>query len=109
MTEFEAEDAPPPGLRRRRYTMAVSMSNEDLHSEIQNAIKSLEEPKARTTWPLGPQETASLIDHTLLKTDATPEQIDQLCEEAKKYKFKVGRCPVLHGRGVFYLRLTRRR
>lgn len=30
---------------------------------------------------------ASLIDHTLLKPDATEEQIKQLCEEAKKYRF----------------------
>jgi len=30
---------------------------------------------------------ASLIDHTLLKPDATEDQIKQLCEEAKKYRF----------------------
>ena len=28
-----------------------------------------------------------LIDHTLLKQDATPEQIVKLCEEAKQYDF----------------------
>ena len=28
-----------------------------------------------------------LIDHTLLKQDATPEQIIKLCEEAKEFKF----------------------
>lgn len=28
-----------------------------------------------------------LIDHTLLKQDATPEQIIQLCEEAKQFNF----------------------
>ena len=28
-----------------------------------------------------------LIDHTLLKQDATPEQIVQLCEEAKEFNF----------------------
>ena len=28
-----------------------------------------------------------LIDHTLLKQDATPEQIEQLCAEAKQYDF----------------------
>lgn len=32
-------------------------------------------------------ETAKLIDHTLLKADATEEQIRQLCEEAKQYQF----------------------
>ena len=30
---------------------------------------------------------APLIDHTLLKPDATPEQITQLCSEARKYGF----------------------
>lgn len=29
-----------------------------------------------------------LIDHTLLKADATPDQITKLCEEAKEYDFK---------------------
>ncbi len=30
---------------------------------------------------------ASYIDHTLLKPNATPEDVKRLCEEAKKYKF----------------------
>ncbi len=30
---------------------------------------------------------AHMIDHTLLKPDATPEQVTQLCEEARKYNF----------------------
>lgn len=34
-------------------------------------------------------ELPRAIDHTLLKPEATPEQIDQLCEEALKYGFKV--------------------
>ena len=36
-----------------------------------------------------PQDTnlAKFIDHTLLKPDATPEQIAQLCFEARKYQF----------------------
>jgi deoxyribose-phosphate aldolase len=32
-------------------------------------------------------QLASLIDHTLLKPDATPDQIAQLCFEARKYSF----------------------
>lgn len=31
---------------------------------------------------------AKYIDHTLLKTDSTREQIDKILEEAKKYQFK---------------------
>lgn len=36
-----------------------------------------------------PADLASRIDHTLLKVDATPEQIDKLCEEAVEHRFKV--------------------
>jgi deoxyribose-phosphate aldolase len=32
-------------------------------------------------------DIASLIDHTLLKPEATPEQIAQLCAEAREYGF----------------------
>jgi len=32
-------------------------------------------------------EIAKMIDHTLLKADATKEQIEQLCLEAKEYQF----------------------
>jgi len=32
-------------------------------------------------------ELASLIDHTLLKPEATKQQIEQLCAEAKKFRF----------------------
>lgn len=33
------------------------------------------------------QNYAAMIDHTLLKADATKEKITQICEEAKKYNF----------------------
>lgn len=36
---------------------------------------------------LTPQQIARLIDHTLLKPEATREEIHQLCEEALKYDF----------------------
>ena len=35
-------------------------------------------------------EVAKTIDHTLLKLEATTQQIDQLCEEALGNEFKVG-------------------
>lgn len=31
---------------------------------------------------------ASMIDHTILKADATVEQVKKICDEAKEYKFK---------------------
>ena len=30
---------------------------------------------------------AKLIDHTLLKADATREQVAKICDEAKQYNF----------------------
>lgn len=35
----------------------------------------------------GQHDIARLIDHTLLKPDATPDQIQQLCQEARMYHF----------------------
>ena len=34
-----------------------------------------------------PGELARYIDHTLLKPEATPAQIDRLCDEARQYRF----------------------
>lgn len=34
-----------------------------------------------------PAELASMIDHTLLKNDATRDEVRKLCEEARQYKF----------------------
>ena len=58
---------------------------------IDRAYKAL--PAYYPQYPCPEQGTvdfAKLIDHTLLKLDATPQQIDVLCEEARKYQFKVG-------------------
>jgi len=37
--------------------------------------------------PLRPEELAKYIDHTLLKPEATTEQIERLCGEARQYGF----------------------
>lgn len=36
---------------------------------------------------LTPRQLARMIDHTLLKPEATPAQIEQLCTEAREYHF----------------------
>ncbi len=41
------------------------------------------QPSAEHSW----LEVASIIDHTLLKPEATQDQIIQLCEEAARYRF----------------------
>ena len=37
---------------------------------------------------VGTEAFAKTIDHTLLKLEATGEQVDSLCEEAKRFNFK---------------------
>ena len=37
--------------------------------------------------PLAPEQVARLIDHTILKPDATAEEIEKLCQEALKHHF----------------------
>lgn len=46
------------------------------------------------------EQIARTIDHTLLKPDATPEQVRQLCEEANTYQFA---CVMVN---PFYARLA---
>lgn len=38
---------------------------------------------------IGTRNFSRTIDHTLLKLDATKEQVDKLCEEARRHDFKV--------------------
>lgn len=78
-------------------TDALNYSQEEWTAVIDEAYKSLpaEYPTYLCPEP-GSLEFAKLIDHTLLKLDATAEQIDKLCEEATKYQFKVGQCIFLY-------------
>jgi deoxyribose-phosphate aldolase len=49
-------------------------------------------PLASITSPEDPRFSLA-IDHTLLKQDATPLQIDALCDDAIKHGFKVRQFP----------------
>ena len=71
---------------------ALRYSQEEWASIIEDAYQSLPSDFPKYDVPSsGSLEFAKLIDHTLLKLDATPAQVDKLCEEAKEYKFKVRR------------------
>lgn len=56
---------------------------------IKLAQKYENELPARLDAPVVPQgsEVASWIDHTLLKPEATPSQIQKLCQEAQEHQF----------------------
>ena len=56
---------------------------DNITRNLPDTYQTYQAPKAGTV------EFAKYIDHTLLKLDATEEQIDQLCQEAKEYNFKV--------------------
>lgn len=77
-------------------TSADSRTEEEWVSFIQEKIDTVlggldmaNGPLANLNAPSDPRFPLT-IDHTLLKQDATPDQIDALCDEAIKYGFKVG-------------------
>lgn len=60
----------------------------ECHENVQQVVQA---GAARITAGLGhvpaDESVAAMIDHTLLKPDATQDQIAQLCYEARKYNF----------------------
>lgn len=74
--------------------MAAAGSGPDLSPEdiqrIADRVKQLigqAGGSASAPRPIPAAEAAKLIDHTLLKAEATPADIDKLCAEARKYGF----------------------
>lgn len=63
--------------------LVVSIRFNDLGEVVSAGAGKQPEKKAEAGKP----DLASYIDHTLLKQDATTEQIIQLCNEAKQYHF----------------------
>jgi len=68
------------------------MSWKDLVTEaiikkILNDFSEFEKKKKLSELKLSSQDLAGMIDHTLLKPDATISEINQLCEEAIQYNF----------------------
>ncbi len=61
---------------------------DQLIAEVTNRIWPEGTPPVTADFtPSMPDDIASVIDHTLLKPDATPDQIAKLCEEARAYHF----------------------
>lgn len=55
--------------------------------KILNDFSEFEKSNKRSEIKISAQELAGMIDHTLLKPDATFPEIKQLCEEAMQYNF----------------------
>jgi hypothetical protein len=68
----------------------MDRTNDDWKTIIDSAVTNLTAsyPVPVSEPPVDIHTLPSYIDHTLLSLDATPEQIDTLCKEAKEYKFK---------------------
>src|SRR5215213_6550480 len=67
-----------------RLPMSLSEADlaEQINRQVQAVLRAPTVPSAATELTI-----ASSIDHTLLKAEATPAQIDQLCAEAYQYGF----------------------
>jgi deoxyribose-phosphate aldolase len=71
----------------------VSTSQSDLEriaKRVQDLLASQGNPPIAATTrksSLGPSQIAQLIDHTVLRPDTTRSDVDQLCREARQYKF----------------------
>lgn len=59
-------------------------------ADIERDVHVLE--RVRTSPAVGSTAFAQTIDHTLLKLEATPKQIDELCAEARVGQFAVSLC-----------------
>ncbi len=68
-----------------------NVCNHHCPSNAPDVVRSLLTKGGRVRGRLGtpkpPPDIAKLIDHTLLKADATYDQVDQLCTEAREFGF----------------------
>ena len=70
--------------------MASTYTQDDWLALFDRAGRDL--PKTPVVYKapaIGTTAFAQTIDHTLLKLEATAEQVDALCEEARRFGFKV--------------------
>jgi len=76
-------------MNQRREDGGLPLSPEDI-GRIADKVRALLAEgggRAPASAAIPPDQLARLIDHTLLKPEATAADIDRLCFEARKYKF----------------------
>jgi len=81
-------------IEQERIEELIETITDEIESELPEPEDDSFEPPETSTSPLvspsaepSADELASLIDHTQLKPDATYEQIDTLCKEARQENF----------------------
>lgn len=67
----------------------ANLSPEDVQRIADRVKQLLSQPGAAASAPrpLSAQQVARMIDHTLLKPDAMPADVEKLCAEARKFNF----------------------
>ena len=79
-------------VRDRLLAQGLKLPQLDIRNSIAQILPSSEKLQSMAksdTAPLAldPQNLAAMIDHTLLKPEATESDVRKLCEEARSYKF----------------------
>ena len=83
---IQTADFPTSSIMTTRYT------DDEWETIIDEAEGNLPKTPVEYKAPtVGSEEFAKTIDHTILKLDATKEQVDAICEEARRFNFKVHR------------------
>jgi deoxyribose-phosphate aldolase len=68
----------------------VELSAEDLQriaGRVRQLIQAGQAPAPAAPPPVSPDQLAQMIDHTLLKPEATAADIETLCDEAQRHQF----------------------
>ena len=81
--EIERGAVPPKGAD------SVPLSDGDIERIVGRVKQLLDEPAGGTPLPpvIPPEQLARLIDHTLLRPEATAADIQRLCQEARQFTF----------------------
>jgi len=67
--------------------MDTNQINEIVKKVVKEVMAQSEGAQAGASMPIPPQSLAAYIDHTLLKSDASIEEVEKTCEEARQHRF----------------------
>lgn len=77
---------PEPGAGSGGFELIMNQQISDLIALARQYENTLPDLRLPVGHP-GSRSMAAWIDHTLLKPEATPEQVEKLCAEARQYEF----------------------